>query len=67
MVNLPQSIQADSPSYPWHKKMNCLTTYRASTSMRLLLRASEVLAKEAFQRMDSSMRTARILAGTAPN
>ena len=42
--------------------MNCLTTYRSTTSIRLLVRA---LAKEVFQRLnvqlDLSMRTAEVL------
>ena len=66
MVDLLQSVQADSPSYPWYK--NEMSDYISRNNFDALLGESfEGLAKEAFQRMDVqldlSMRTAGILEG----
>ena len=66
MVDLPQSVQADSPSYPWHK--NGLSDYISRNNFDALIRqSSEALAKEAFERMNHqlylSMRTAGIFEG----
>ena len=66
MVDLPEPVQVDSPSYPWHKIE--LSDYISRNNFDAFISdGSEALAKEAFQRMhvqfDLSMRTAGILEG----